>query len=181
VAIWPVSALWLGEPVTARSAVGASGVVLGLALVSIGRLHRVSAPGLFWAGICAVFIAGYHLCYKCALETGAEPTAVFAVALALALPLNVARLGWRGAPRVAAALGAAPLVLGTAGAVSAASFLALLLALARGGAGAVGTLRNTSVIFALLLAWFIGERPSRRQIAGTWCVALGAVLVGWPR
>jgi hypothetical protein len=35
-------------------------------------------------------------------------------------------------------------------------------------------------IFALLLAWSIGEHPGRRQITGTAGVALGSVLLGWP-
>jgi drug/metabolite transporter (DMT)-like permease len=72
-------------------------------------------------------------------------------------------------------------VIGAAGVLCTVSFLVFLSALARGGAGAAVTLRNTSVVFALLLAWALGERPGRRQITGTVAVALGAVLLGWPR
>jgi len=39
-----------------------------------------------------------------------------------------------------------------------------------GGAGAVLTLRNTSILFAQLLAWTIGERPGRAGIAAA-CIA----------
>jgi hemolysin III len=46
------------------------------------------------------------------------------------------------------------------------------------GAGAVLTLRNPSVVFALGCAALIGEAPSRRQIVGAVCVAIGAVMVG---
>ena len=36
---------------------------------------------LIWAAVCAVCIGGYHLSYKLALASSAEPRALFAVAL----------------------------------------------------------------------------------------------------
>jgi drug/metabolite transporter (DMT)-like permease len=60
------------------------------------------------------------------------------------------------------------------------SFALLLTALARGGAGAVLTLRNTSIAFALVLAVLQGERPGRRQSFGAVLVMAGAMLLGWP-
>jgi uncharacterized membrane protein len=39
------------------------------------------------------------------------------------------------------------------------------------------TLRNTSVLFAVALAFVIGERPARAEIAGAVLVAAGAVLM----
>jgi uncharacterized membrane protein len=57
------------------------------------------------------------------------------------------------------------------------SFLILLEALARGGAGFVLTLRNTSVLFATALAATIGEKPRNAQIAGAVLVAAGAILM----
>jgi uncharacterized membrane protein len=59
------------------------------------------------------------------------------------------------------------------------SFLILMEALAAGGAGFVLTLRNTSVLFAVGLAWAIGDPPRRPQIAGAVLVAAGAVLMAW--
>jgi drug/metabolite transporter (DMT)-like permease len=180
VAVWPVSVVWLGEEVTPRSAAGAATVIAGLALVGTARAGRASPRGVAWAVLCAAFIAGYHVCYKLALAAGSEPTAVFAVALGLALPINLLVLGRGAAGRLAAELRARPAALGGAGALCAASFLVFLVALARGGAGAVLTLRNTSVVFAAVLGWVIGERPGRSQLAGTAAVAAGAVLLGWP-
>ena len=179
-AIWPLSALWLGEAVTARSALGAAALVVGLSLVGLDRAGRASPRGVLWASACAAFIAGYHLCYKCSLAAGAAPSAVMPVSLAVALPVSLARLGTEGPRRALAALRASPIVVGAAGVLCTASFLVFLYALARGGAGAAATLRNTSVLFALLLAWAIGERPGRPQVAGTVGVAIGAVLIGWP-
>jgi drug/metabolite transporter (DMT)-like permease len=179
-AIWPVSVVWLGEGISARAVAGAAAVSVGLALVGLEPRGHTSRRGVFWAVVCATFIAGYHLCFKLALATGAAPSAVFAAALAVALPLNVARLGPDAFPRALAALRARPVVIGAAGVLCTVSFLVFLSALARGGAGAAVTLRNTSVVFALLLAWALGERPGRRQITGTIGVAVGAVLLGWP-
>jgi len=178
--VWPASALWLGEPVSGRAVAGVTVLGLGLGLVGAGRRHGASVRGVLWAAACAGFIAGYHLLYKAALMAGAAPTAVFAIALAVALPINLARLGRGGAARARAALAARPVVVFVAGVLCAVSFLVFLSALARGGAGAAITLRNSSVVFALLLAWAMGERPGRRQVLGTVAVAMGAVLLGWP-
>lgn len=179
--VWPASVLWLGERLTLPAAAGAMVLLLGLVLVGGERHGRGSLRGVGWAVACAAAIAGYHLAYKSALSTGTAPSAVFAAALVVALPVTVARLGRRGPERAMAAWRASPLVVGAAGVLCAASFLVFLVALARGGAGATITLRNTSVLFALLLAWAIGERPRGRQIAGTLAVAVGAVLIWWPR
>jgi drug/metabolite transporter (DMT)-like permease len=179
-AVWPVSALWLGEAITARSAAGAAALATGLVLIGLTRGGRASPRGIVWAVLCALCIAAYHLCYKCSLATGAAPSGVITASLAVALPVNVARLGARGLARTLASVRDGPLVVVAAGALCTASFLLFLSALARGGAGAAATLRNTSVLFALLLAWAIGERPGRPQVLGTVGVALGAVLIGWP-
>jgi drug/metabolite transporter (DMT)-like permease len=179
-AIWPVSAIWLGEAITTRSVAGAVVLSAGLVLVGLERSGRTSTRGVLWAGLCALFIAAYHLCYKCALATGAAPSAVFTSSLAVALPVNFARMGKGALARTLAAARARPLPILVAGVLCTGSFLLFLLALSRGGAGAAATLRNTSVVFALLLAWLIGERPGRAQIIGTLGVASGAVLLGWP-
>jgi len=61
------------------------------------------------------------------------------------------------------------------------AFLCYLVALRTSSSAAVLTLRNTSIVFTFLLGWVLGERPSRRQVAGAVLVSLGAVLLGWPR
>jgi len=179
--IWPVSVLWLGEPLTVRAAAGALLLVAGLALVGLERRGRATLAGVLWAVACAGAIAGYHLSYKRALTTGAAPGAVFATALCVAWPLAVLRLGPGGLGRPLRALRSRPGTLVAAGLLCTASFLLFLTALVRGGAGAAVTLRNTSVLFGLALAWALGERPGRPQVVGTLGVALGAAVIGWPR
>ena len=60
------------------------------------------------------------------------------------------------------------------------AFLVFLAALGASGAGAVLTVRNVSVLFAVGLSYAIGERPGRPQVAGALLVTAGAILVGWP-
>jgi drug/metabolite transporter (DMT)-like permease len=183
VLVWPISIAAFGELVTMPALAGSAVVLAGLALSSAGLPRgagrRARGAALGWAITCAVAIAGYHLAYKAALAAGGSPSAVFAVALTVATAINIARLGAEGR-RIAAAIARAraPRVL-LMGAVCGGSFLILMEALAGGGAGFVLTLRNTSVLFAIGLAWAIGDPPRRAQIAGAILVAAGAVLMAW--
>jgi drug/metabolite transporter (DMT)-like permease len=176
--VWPVSIAWLGEHVSLAAAIGSAIVLGGLVLASVARsgdTRAVPRNALAWAIACACAIAGYHVAYKAALAAGGSPSAVFALALALATAINVTRT--RGVIRYARGRTGRVLVMGV---VCGGSFLILLEGLAAGGAGYVLTLRNTSVLFATLLAFAIGERPRRGQITGAILVALGAVLMAWP-
>ena len=57
----------------------------------------------------------------------------------------------------------------------------MLTALVRSDAGAVLTLRNTSIAFAVGSGALQGERLGRRQLAGVALVVVGAALLGLPR
>jgi uncharacterized membrane protein len=70
-----------------------------------------------------------------------------------------------------------------AGVLCVASFLLYLEALALAGAGAMATLRNSSIVFAMLLSRALGgpsERRSWRQWGGAALVTAGAVALAWP-
>lgn len=129
------------------------------------------------AAACAVAIAGYHLAYAAALREATNPSACFALSLAVSVAINGTRLA-RGNGRALLALLRRrwPRLL-VMGLVSGGSFLILIEALARGDAGYVLTLRNTSVLFALAMSWRIGERPRGTDIAGAVLVAAGAALL----
>jgi drug/metabolite transporter (DMT)-like permease len=179
VVVWPVAATFLREPFTARSASGAALVALGVALVAAAGHERATRGGIAFALACAASIAGYHLCYERALAAGAAPAPLFALAFALALPAVFLRV------RLAGPVGArlergALLRLAGGGALATASFLLFLVGLERSGAGIALTLRNTSVVFAQLLAALIGERVPGRQLVGSALVVLGAALVASP-
>lgn len=182
--VWPLSIALFGEAATLSSIGGSAVVLAGLSLSGLGARRGGPSPSagsaaraaIGWAVVCAMAIAGYHLAYTAALDRGANPSGCFAVALGVATAINASRLGaaraelmplarqrWRQATVM--------------GLLCSGSFLILLEALARGGAGYVLTLRNTSVLFAVAMGWRIGERPKRAELAGAALVAAGAVLM----
>ncbi len=178
VVVWPAAAWFLGEPATSRGLVGAALVALGLILVTGRPAERAMRSGFLFATVCAISIAGYHLCYDRALAAGARPAPLSALSLGLALPFVLASMRVRGL------LSATPrpdrqtaLRWAGAGAICTGSFLLFLMGLAGSGAAAALTIRNTSIVFAQLLAFAIGERPRPVQVAGALVVAAGAALV----
>lgn len=176
VVVWPIATLALGEPFTPRGAAGAALVATGVVLVAVAGRERASRGGIGYAVACAFSIAGYHVCYERSLAAGAAPAPLFAVAFAVALP--AVWLQARRAGHIAAgARPGAALRLGFAGLLATASFLLFLVGLSKSGAGVALTLRNTSVVFAQLLAVALGEPLPRRQLAGAALAVLGAALV----
>jgi drug/metabolite transporter (DMT)-like permease len=172
IVIFPISIALLHEHVTVFSFAGAAVVLCGILLS--GSPKTASRSAVTWAIVCAFAIAGYHLAYKAALNAGGSSSAVFAVALALATGLNAIRV--RGVTPV---LRARAWRIVPMGLICGISFLVLIQALTQGGAGFVLTSRNTSVLFAVILAAAIGERPSRAQVSGAVLVAAGAILMAW--
>jgi drug/metabolite transporter (DMT)-like permease len=177
--VWPLSVLLLGERVTG---LGVASVLLmgaGIALLGSGDLRRTHGAGLAWAFTGAACVAGYHLAYKQALALGALPLPLFAASVGAASLLRVGldavgplppspRFTWGGTVPLA--------ILGCT-----ASFGLFLWALRLGGAGLTLSLRNTSLVFAQLLALGLGERPSPRQWAAVGLLCAGAVGLGLGR
>jgi len=176
-AVWPLSISLLAEPVTPASIGGSAVLCVGLAVSGVGR-GGGSAAGVALSILCGLSIAGYHLCYKQALAGTAQPTAVFAVAMGVAAAFSLLRLGRARFPALGTSLRLRPRLFALLSVTTAASFLLFLVALARGGAGFVLTLRNTSIVFTALIGWRLGERPSPAQLLGVALVAAGAMLVG---
>jgi drug/metabolite transporter (DMT)-like permease len=181
--VWPLAAVLLQEPVTLRSATGAALVTVGIGLVGLSARERTSTRGISFAVACAASIAGYHLCYGKALGHGAAQAPVFAVALGVAFTF-----AWASVRAGGPAPGTSRRVVGArdlgrwalSGAVTTTSFLLFLGGLARSGAGIAMTLRNTSIVFAQLLALLLGEAMPARQVAGVVLIVIGAALVTVP-
>jgi drug/metabolite transporter (DMT)-like permease len=174
--VWPASIAVWHEPLTATGIAG-SAIVLG-GLVLSGAERGASRSAIAWAVACAASIAGYHLAYKAALVEDGDPAAVFALSLIVATAINAIRLGRDGRRAARVVLAARWQRLVAIGAVCSVAFLLFIQALVDGGAGLVLTLRNTSVVFATVLAATIGDRPGGRQIAGAALVAAGAIVLG---
>jgi len=181
-AVWPLSIALFAEHPTPTAIAGSLIVLTGLALSGLGAgnaTRRIARGSTSWAIACALSIAGYHLAYKAALSEGTNPSACFALALAISATIHVTRLGRPGRAQVTALMRERGPRLLAMGLACSASFLVLVEALAIGGSGYVLTLRNTSVLFAAAMAWRIGERPTRAELAGAVLVAAGAALVAW--
>ncbi|MFL5444704.1 MAG: permease [Myxococcales bacterium] len=179
VLVYPLSVLIFAEALTPFSLTGSAIVLCGLMLSDwrFGRTGAMPVPATLWALACATAIALYHLAYKAALASGGVPSAVFAVSLAVSTGISLLRTGSEGRAAALRTVAASPGKLLLMGVLCSGSFLILIEALARGGVGFVLTLRNTSVLFALLLAWAIGETPRLAPAVGAALVAGGAVLM----
>jgi drug/metabolite transporter (DMT)-like permease len=177
--VYPLSVLLFKEPLSPLSVAGSAVVLAGLGASDwrFGRAVSMPLSATLFAALCASAIASYHLAYKAALGAGGAPSAVFAASLALSTALSLVRTGGAGRAAAIGLIRKRPARVALMGFLCGGSFLILIEALAVGGAGFVLTLRNTSVLFALLLAWSIGERPTLAPAVGAALVASGAVLM----
>lgn len=179
--VWPASILLMGEPLRPVSVLAVALVCLGLGLMGLASARGQGPRGLAWAAATGVCIAGYTLCYKAALIHGAHPAGLFETAMLVALPVQAGVRIQRQGLRRGLRLPTQWALVALAGTLCAASFLLYLKALSLEGAGAMATLRNTSIVFAVLLSQAMGERPTARQWLGAGLVAAGAAGLAWPR
>ena len=176
--VWPVSILCLGEALRPFSALAVAVVCLGLMVMGLVSARGQGFRAFFWAGATGVCIAGYTLCYKAALANGAHPVGLYGLAMLVAMPIQVG-VTLRAQGRAGAILPDQWGLVAVAGTLCAGSFLFYLEALTLEGAGIMATLRNTSIVFAVLFSRAIGERPTRRQWAGAALITAGAVGLAW--
>lgn len=178
VVVWPLSIALFRERASLMSIAGALAVTAGLFLIPGREADARAGRGTVYALVCGLAIAGYHLAYKCALLAGGDPVFVVAISLGLACLLNLAAMPRRLAPLLALVRESPGTIL-LAGLACTGSFLLFLIALAQAGAGAVLTLRNVSVVFALGFALILGESPRPRRVVGSLLVAAGAAAVAF--
>lgn len=177
--VWPISIALLGEHATGWTLGGAATLGVGLGLSSVSGGADLSKARLGWSWITAGFIAGYHLAYGRALESGARASTAVAISIVIAVSVAIAQARLRGERTGAlAALRAQPLLLGLGGVLSTASFLVFLSGLEKTGAGAALSLRNTSIAFTIVFSALLGERARARQWLGVVMIAGGALLLG---
>jgi drug/metabolite transporter (DMT)-like permease len=172
--IWPFSILFFGETLGLEAGLGAALLSVGL-LMLVSRVD--SRRGLVFAVACGLSITAYPLAYKRALMAGVDPCPLFAISLAVALPILVLGFGYDRWRRLRSAVRARPGRLSLGAAICAASFLLFLVALKAEGAGRVTALRNTSVLFASIFGWLSGEPRTPRSMASAFAITAGAVLL----
>ncbi len=171
--VWPASVWLQGEAASPLHLGGAAVLSAGLfMLVERGG----SRGGLAFAVLTAVTIAVYPLTYKAALAAGVAPFSLFALSLAGGLPAAFLALGREALPRVRAAMRWRLLF---AALTCATSFLLFLRALESMGAAQLTAVRNTSVLFAFLMAWAMGEPRTPRTVLAAVMMTLGAIMVSF--
>ncbi len=175
--VWPLALVVSHEAVHPLELAGAAMVGAGLFLAGYRSGPVESRLGMAAALASAVFIAFNHVAYKQAIAAGGEQSMVFAASMLVATTLGLCRVG-RGQLRTLAAAGLfTSRRVVAVGSLATLSFLLALAAMRTTGPGAVLTLRNLSIPFAVLLAWRGGERPTRPQLTGSLAVTVGALLV----
>jgi drug/metabolite transporter (DMT)-like permease len=161
----------VGQPATARMIVAAACVAVGLALLAF-RSHRqgtLAATGL--ALVVGASIAAYSVVDARAVREGAAPLAYLAGTLGLEGVLVAATMGFDVARLRASWRDGAAIAVGSVGA-----YALVLFAFRLAPVGHVATLREVSVVIAVLLA---RERPGPLGWAGIGLVLVGAALTAF--
>ncbi len=156
------------QPASVRTVAAASMVAVGLALLAF-RSHRsgtLAATGL--ALIVGATIATYSVVDARAVGLGAAPLAYLAGALAIEGVLMASTTGFDRARLRASITPGAAIALGSVGA-----YALVLFAFRLAPVGQVATLREVSVVLAVLMAH---ERPGPLGWAGIAAVVVGACL-----
>lgn len=158
----------VGQPASLRTLLGAALVAIGLGLLAF-RSHRhgtLAATGL--ALVVGVTIATYSVIDAKAVRDGAAPLAYLAGTLGLEGVLMSATTGFDVARLRAAIRPGAAIAIGSVGA-----YALVLFAFRVAPVGQVATLREISVVIAVLLA---RERPGPIGWLGIGAVVAGAAL-----
>jgi drug/metabolite transporter (DMT)-like permease len=162
------------EPITRATIVGILLVSSGVALIG---LHRgLNRRALAWSGLTGVCVALYTVID--AQGVRAAPSALsYIVWIFLILGLGIAFMfaAWRGRAFLAAAAHQWKPGL-AAGSLSILTYGLALLALRLGATPALSALRETSILFAAVIAVvFLKERARPLRIGGAMLIAVGAI------
>ncbi|EUB96030.1 protein of unknown function DUF6 transmembrane [Rhizobium sp. CF080] len=160
------------------SMVGICFVVLGIMLLALGK-GKASTGSMLYALATGVSIAGYSTVDAVGIRLSGNTSAYITWVFVLpGILLLVAFMAMRGRLRVDLRSRETLKAVG-GGLVSLVSYGAVLVAYSMAPAGPVSALRETSVVFAVLIGWlFLGETLSAKRIAACIVVAAGAILIG---
>jgi drug/metabolite transporter (DMT)-like permease len=174
--VWAISILTFNETLTLKDGCAVIAIAIGIALVQRSfRIRDLFASGAHAAHACAGCIAGYHIGYGVAVQTGAAPALVFASAMSIGIVTYVALSRGSALKELLSSLKQDGILVGTGGVACGVSFLLFLTALASVDPGRAISLRNTSVAFGALLSVISAEKLSATQWAGVSLVVVGAL------
>lgn len=173
------AALFAHEMPSATDSVGIGLVSLGV--LAVGASPRAPLKVTLWALMIACCISGYSLIDALGARAAGKAEAyVGAMFVIDAIPI-LAFCVWKRGPTALITAAKRDWMRGvTAGIISAGGFCIVLWAQTFAPIAQVSALRETSVVFAALIAWiFLKESLGARRWIGASIVALGAVLIGF--
>jgi drug/metabolite transporter (DMT)-like permease len=170
--------LLTGQTVGTSQLVGVALVALGIMSLSLGR-QRAPTSSILWALLTGLIIASYATVDSTGVRHVSDPRAYAAwVLFTYGVLLIIAYTAMRGRLRIDIrereswkALGAGIFVLLAYGVI--------IIAYSLGPAGPITAIRETSVVFAMLIGWlFLGETLTLKRIVACLIVAAGAIAIG---
>lgn len=175
--VWLFSILFLHERIELIGVLGVTCVFAGLLLTqSLARTNETSEYR--WAYLSALFIGGYHLLYGEALNLGIRPSYTFIIALGVSLPIMIYNCRKGFFERLQFVKREQITIVFAAGLACSLSFLIFLHGLKNSSPGMAITVRNSSIAYSQIFAFFLGEKLSAKQWLGASIVFGGCVLLG---
>ncbi|MGK6313072.1 DMT family transporter [Neorhizobium sp. DT-125] len=170
--------VFAGDVLLPLAMLGVGCVVIGIMLLALGK-GRASLSSMLYALATGVSIAGYSTVDAIGIRISGNTAAYITWVFVLpGILLAIAFVVMRGPLRIDLRSRETMKAVG-GGLVSLVSYGAVLLAYSMAPAGPVSALRETSVVFAVLIGWlFLGETLSVKRIAACLVVAAGAILIG---
>jgi phosphonate utilization associated putative membrane protein len=168
--------LWLGEHLSVGAWAGLLGICCGVLALGLSR-HALRAPkALAFALSNAVIIALYTVVDALGVRASGQPAAYVATLFLLdGWPFALLIWARRGRDFPRYARGRWPIAM-LGAAASLASYAIALWAMTRAPMAVVAALRETAVLFAVLLgSWFLKEAFTTRRLLGT-CTIVGGVM-----
>ncbi len=173
------SLLLLDEPITMRGGAGVALLACGVVLMSFaGRERNLDPRAVILALVTAIIICGYTLVDGIGARIAGDPHAYAAALFVIdGFPLLFYVL-WRQGPRQIGLTFARPLSAFIGGTMSLGSYWIAIWAMTVAPIALVAGLRESSVLFAALIAFTILKEPlhPRRMVAAAF-ICMGLVLI----
>ena len=178
VLVTAVSVLVLHEQLSVSSWLGLGVLVAGIGLLSISRGLPRRGDGLGLAVLTGVIIACYTISDGIGVRIGTEPMAYIGWMFAVQAPVLIAVCWWRGGPGLPGRLRRHAVRGLVGGLLSVITYGTVVWAQSRAPLAVVSGLRETSVIWAVLIGRiFLGERLVRREALAIGLACCGAVVL----
>lgn len=172
--VWSLSVFFVHERLSGLTLAGLSLILTGLATIHAPK----SLNKLRWSYAAGTCIALYHMAYDQALKGGAEPITLFSFALLVSLAFILAKKKNIGGYFFEVIKSKRSSKILIAGLAMSGSFALFLYGLKLSAPGYAISLRNSSIVFALLLSYGFGQRPTKAEVIGMVIIFSGLFCLG---